>query len=142
MKKVLSLSLTVLFSAQAFANADVEKISALSAELGALTTQLSQAESDRNSAAVKLVISAAAAAVIARYSHQLASSGRGDIGSGIAQGFGAVGYGIALVPTIYSGIQAYNLVVDVRAIPKLKAEISQKQAELEAAKRLARSLED
>lgn len=141
MKKMMGLLLAMFVSVQAFATTNVEKVASLSGELSIMKIQLEQAEAEQKSSAIKLVVSAGLAAFLGIKSHKISNSGGSDIGQMYAKGLGMAGYAVTAIPTIYAGVQAYTLVVNTKAIPELKAAITQKQIELDAAKKVLESLE-
>ena len=144
MKLILAflMTLTVAGSTFAASSAEAIKISQISQELGKLKAELIQAKKDRRSDAISLFISGAATAVLVRWSVGAFASAKtsGDMGAGIANGFGAMFGLAAVVPGIFAGVKGYKLVVNSDQVDNLTAVISAKELELEAAQRVLESL--
>ncbi|HEY1078856.1 MAG TPA: hypothetical protein VGE46_02125 [Bdellovibrio sp.] len=140
MKKLMGLFIAMAMSTQAMAMSNIEKVSSLSNELGIMGVQLEQAESEQKKDVIKLVISTGLATYLGIASKKMAKSGGSDIGQMYAAGFGMAGYAVTATVGIYAGVKAYDLYVNTKAIPELKASIAAKQKELEAAKKVLENL--
>jgi hypothetical protein len=131
MKKVLILAIAMVFSAQVFAESQVQQVYRLSAELATVNTQLALAKSERSSQIKKVVISTTAAVALGLLSRKLIQAKGGDI----TGPFSLVLGGAASIATIgvigYDGYQVYRLTISNKAIPALQKSISDKQAELD-----------
>lgn len=142
MKKILASLIALLITTQAFADVNINKIEALSSELTTLKMQLEEAHSEQKSAAVKLAISASAAAVLGGYSlNKVINPKGGDVGAMYDAGLGMLGLGATIVPVVYAGVQTYYLIVNTKAIPDLEKSIEAKQLELASAKKVLESLQ-
>lgn len=141
MNKILPVLVSLLIAVPALASREqIEKISAISAELGRLKSELETAQREHRNHKVKFVISAAAAAALGIVAGQVSAGGSGDMGGMMSMGAGVVIGLSAAVPVTIGVYQGYKVYVSRNEIDFFIGAIDQKQEELEAAKNVIQSL--